>query len=192
MIELFLRALSASAVQSPSPAPKAGLASTIACWLPKKPLRCCSFAGLALPQLSQIAVHTEARAESATLFLSRNPDVDSEGCRRLVLQRWYLECSPTFTDNKECALYLRRKHLATRSFAAFFSDRSLSRNQQSMTPIQPSELNASGLLPVSRHDQHFVLPLPAPVFWKNYLIRIAFGATQQSTLRGMNVFSTDS
>jgi hypothetical protein len=40
------------------------------------------FAGLALPQLSQIAIHEQARAESAMLFLSRDADVDSEGCRR--------------------------------------------------------------------------------------------------------------
>jgi hypothetical protein len=49
------------------------------------------FARLALPQLSQITVHTEAGAESPTLSLSRDPDVDSQRCRRLVLQRWYLD-----------------------------------------------------------------------------------------------------
>jgi hypothetical protein len=39
------------------------------------------FAGLALSQLSQITVHTEGRGESPTLFLSRDPDVDSQGFR---------------------------------------------------------------------------------------------------------------
>ena len=28
----------------------------------------------------------------------------------------YLKCGPTFTDNKECLLYLRRKHPATKDF----------------------------------------------------------------------------
>ena len=60
------------------------------------------FAGLALPQLSQVAVHTEAWTESATLFLSRHADVHSEGCRRLVLQRWYLVCGRAFSDSQEC------------------------------------------------------------------------------------------
>ena len=52
------------------------------------------FAGLTLPQLSQITVHTEGRTESAKVFLSRHANVDSEGCPHLVLQRWSLECGP--------------------------------------------------------------------------------------------------
>jgi hypothetical protein len=35
----------------------------------------------------------------------------------------------------------------------------------------------------------FVLPLPAPAFWKNYFLRIAFGATVDFS--GMKVVSTD-
>ena len=64
----------------------------------------------------KLAAHTEAGAESATLFLSRHSDVDSERCRRLVLQRRYLECGPTFPDNQECVLYLGRQHPATKDF----------------------------------------------------------------------------
>jgi hypothetical protein len=75
--------------------------------------------------------------------------------------------------------------------------------------------DASRLFPVSRHHYYaatleacaatvrtapvdspgFVLPLLAPAFWKNYLLRIAFGATvdsskYESRLHGFKRFAT--
>jgi hypothetical protein len=74
---------------------------------------------------------TETGAESAKVFVSRHSDVDSEGCRHLVLQRWYLERGPASVDNKECVLYLRRKRPATKALLLF----SVIEKQQSMISI---------------------------------------------------------
>jgi hypothetical protein len=63
--------------------------------------------------------------------------------------------------------------------------------------VETEKSDTSRLLPVSGHDHYaaplearaatvrtaplysprFFLPLPAPAFWKNYLVRITFGAT---------------
>jgi hypothetical protein len=137
---------------------------------------------LASPQLSQIAVHTEAGTESATLFLSRDPDVDSEGYRHLVLQRWYLEWGTTFTDNRERVLHLRRKRPATKDFPFVQPNRrsyKISRNQSTA----PNTTTTRAIL-----ASHCLLNLPPPEQRFPPLLPIRFDIAESGSSQPTELF----